>query len=124
MPTSRKESAVAFLKAVASGQVREAYARYIGPGFKHHNPFFRGDAPSLMQAMEDNAKKNPNKIFEVHAAIEERDRVAVFSHVRQRPEDKGGAVVHIFRFEGDRIVEFWDVGQVVPEQSVNDNGMF
>jgi hypothetical protein len=28
-----------------------------------------------------------------------------------------------FRFEGERIVELWD-GQPVPEESVNQNGMF
>jgi predicted SnoaL-like aldol condensation-catalyzing enzyme len=124
MRKSHKESAVAFLKAVASGQVREAYERYIGSGFKHHNPFFGGDAASLMEAMEQNAKKNPNKVLEIQTAIEEGDRVAVFSRVRQNPEDKGGAVVHIFRFKGERIVEFWDIGQAIPEKSVNDNGMF
>src|SRR5688572_5258077 len=124
MRTSHKQSAVAFLKAVASGQVREAYARYVGPAFKHHNPFFRGDAASLMEAMEQNAKKNPHKVLEVQTAIEEGDRVVVFSRVRQKPEDRGGAVVHIFRFEGERIVELWDIGQEVPEEGVNENGMF
>jgi predicted SnoaL-like aldol condensation-catalyzing enzyme len=121
---SHKESAVAFLKAVASGRVREAYERFAGSGFRHHNPFFRGDAASLMNAMEENAKKNPDKVLEIHAAIEEGDRVAVFSRVRQSPQDTGGAVVHIFRFEGDRIVEFWDIGQEIPKDSANENGMF
>ena len=121
---SHKESAVTFLKAVASGRVREAYERFVGSGFKHHNPYFRGDAASLMNAMEENAKKNPNKVLEIHAAIEEGDRVAVFSRVRQSPQDTGGAVVHIFRFEGDRIVEFWDIGQEIPKDSANENGMF
>jgi predicted SnoaL-like aldol condensation-catalyzing enzyme len=124
MRPSHKETAVAFLKTVASGQVREAYERYVGPGFKHHNPFFRGDASSLKEAMEDNAKKNPHKVLEIQTAIEENDRVAVFSRVRQKPGDKGGAVVHIFRFEGGRIVEFWDIGQAVPDESVNEHGMF
>lgn len=36
----------------------------------------------------------------------------------------GAAVVHIFRFDDDRIVELWDIGQAVPEASVNENGMF
>jgi predicted SnoaL-like aldol condensation-catalyzing enzyme len=40
------------------------------------------------------------------------------------PGDSGVATIHIFRFEGDRIVELWDVGQAVPENSLNDNGMF
>lgn len=121
---THKETAVAFVKSVASGRVREAYERYVGPGFKHHNPFFRGDAASLMKAMEEGAKKNPDKVLEIHAAIEERDRVAVFSHVRQKPQDAGGAVVHMFRFESDRIVELWDIWQEVPRDCVNEHGMF
>jgi hypothetical protein len=42
----------------------------------------------------------------------------------QKPGDNGAAVVHTFRFEGDRIAELWDIGQPVPADSVNDNGMF
>lgn len=124
MNTSRKEKAVSFLQLVASGNVREAYQKYIGSGFRHHNPYFRGDAESLMLAMEENAGKNPNKIFEVKLTLEEGDIVAVHSHVKQNQDDLGGAVVHIFRFQNDLIVELWDVGQPIPEDSPNENGMF
>ena len=44
---------------------------------------------------------------------------AVHSHARLKPEDLGGAVIHIFRFENGRIVELWDLGQPVPEESPN-----
>ena len=104
---SRKDAAIEFLTLVASGDVREAYQQYVGQGFRHHNPYFRGDAASLMEAMEQNATKNPNKVFEVQRALQDGDHVAVLSRVRQTPGDRGGAVVHIFRFEGDRIAEFW-----------------
>ncbi|WGV61660.1 nuclear transport factor 2 family protein [Brevibacillus brevis] len=124
MGTILKENAVSFLQLVASGNVREAYQRYTGPNFRHHNPFFRGDAHSLMLAMEENAAKNPHKILEVKRAIEEGDIVAVHSHVKQNQEDLGGAVVHIFRFHNDQIVELWDVGQPIPADSPNENGMF
>jgi predicted SnoaL-like aldol condensation-catalyzing enzyme len=40
------------------------------------------------------------------------------------PEDRGFALVHIFRFAGDRIIEMWDIAQAVPEISPNKNGMF
>ncbi|BAH42550.1 hypothetical protein BBR47_15730 [Brevibacillus brevis NBRC 100599] len=124
MGTILKENAVSFLQLVASGNVREAYQRYAGPNFRHHNPFFRGDAHSLMLAMEENAAKNPHKILEVKRAIEEGNIVAVHSHVKQNQEDLGGAVVHIFRFHNDQIVELWDVGQPIPADSPNENGMF
>ncbi|GIN20876.1 MAG TPA: polyketide cyclase [Bacillus bacterium] len=124
MKNSLKEKAVSFLQMVASGEVREAYRRYIGPDFRHHNPFFRGDADSLMLAMEDNAANNPHKTLEVKRVIEEGDIVAVHSHVKQKQDDLGGAVVHIFRFHNDLIVELWDVGQPIPESSPNENGVF
>ncbi|MCS0671464.1 nuclear transport factor 2 family protein [Cytobacillus firmus] len=121
---SLKEKAVSFLQLVASGQVREAYERYISPDFTHHNPYFKGDAESLMLAMEENAEQNPNKILEVKLAIQENETVAIHSHVKQNPEDRGGAVVHIFRFKGGQVAELWDVGHPVPEDSPNENGMF
>lgn len=124
MATSHKEIALAFLRAAASGNVREAYQNHVAPGFRHHNAFFRGDAESLIKAMEENAAKNPEKILDVKRAIEESDLVAVHSHVRMKPDDRGAAVVHIFRFQEDRIVELWDLGQPVPEKSPNEFGMF
>jgi len=124
MKNSLKEIAVSFLQLVASGEVREAYRSYLSPDFRHHNPFFPGDADSLMLAMEENAAKNPHKILEVKRVIEEGDLVAVHSHIKQKQDDLGAAVVHIFRFHNNVIVELWDVGQPIPENSPNENGVF
>jgi predicted SnoaL-like aldol condensation-catalyzing enzyme len=124
MATQNKEAVVSFLKMASSGDVREAYSKFVGPGFKHHNPYFEGSAETLMVAMEENARENPNKTLDVKRAIAEGDLVAVHSHVRLKPDDRGGAVVHLFRFEEGRIVELWDLGQEVPEQSPNQYGMF
>ena len=121
---SHKNTAISFMQLVASGKVREAYQTHIGPDFRHHNPFFRGDADSLRIAMEENAAKNPNKVLEVQRALEDGDLVAVHSRVRQNSGDRGGAAVHIFKFRDDRVIELWDVGQPVPESSPNENGMF
>jgi len=50
--------------------------------------------------------------------------VLTHSRVQQKPSDLGAAVVHIFRFENGNIVELWDLGQPVPEESPNQYGMF
>src|SRR5690349_18011529 len=84
-----KDAAKEFLRLVASGKVREAYSRYIGPKFRHHNPYFQGDAESLMIAMEENALQNPNKILEIQRALQDGDLVAVHSHVKLKPGDLG-----------------------------------
>ena len=124
MKDSNKDSAVTFLKLAASGKVREAYSKFVGLGFRHHNPFFEGSAESLSAGMEENARQNPDKVFEVKRVTADSEFVVVHSHVRQKPDDLGAAVVHIFRFEKARIVELWDVGQPLPENSPNQYGMF
>jgi len=121
---SLKDRAVSFLRLAGSGKVRDAYERYVGHTFRHHNAFFRGGRESLMKAMEDNAAKNPDKVLDVKLALQDGNYVAVHSHVRQNARDRGAAVVHIFRFEDDRIVELWDLGQAIPQDSPNRHGMF
>jgi predicted SnoaL-like aldol condensation-catalyzing enzyme len=121
---SHKDAATAFMRLVGSGKIQEAFQKYVAGSFRHHNPFFRGDADSLRTAMAEHAAQNPNKVIDVQRVLEDGDYVAVHSRVRQNPSDRGGAVVHIFKFHGDRIVELWDVGQPTPENSPNENGMF
>ena len=47
-----------------------------------------------------------------------------YSHIKQNETDRGAAVCHIFRFENNKIVEMWDVGQLIPENMLNEMGMF
>ncbi len=120
-----KDIAITFLKMSGNGNIREAFSQFVGSGFKHHNPFFEGSAEALMAGMEENVRQNPgSKVLEVKHAIAEGDFVMLHTHVRQKPRDRGAAVVHIYRFENGRIVELWDLGQPVPENSVNQYGMF
>jgi predicted SnoaL-like aldol condensation-catalyzing enzyme len=119
-----KETAVNFLKLASSRNVRDAYLKFVGEGFKHHNPYFEGSAEALEAGMQENADQNPEKSLEVKHVIAEGDLVAVYSEVHHRRGDRGAAVMHIFRFENGRIVELWDVGQEVPEDSPNQYGMF
>ena len=120
----RKFSATDFLQLCSSGKVREAFSKYVALGFKHHNPHFAGDSASLMEGMLAAAKMNPQQTFEVQRALEDNEQVAVHSKVTPRPGGPSIAVVHLFRFEGDRVVELWDVVMPVPEKAANENGAF
>ena len=119
-----KQIASEFLTLASKGSAREAFSKYVGGNFKHHNIYFKGDAESLMTAMEDNAKKNPGKVLDIKRMLQDGDLVSTHSHVRQNPADPGAAVVHIFRFGNGKIMELWDLGQPVPLETVNENGMF
>ena len=124
MANDNKEKAISFLELASSGKVREAYSKYIGAGFRHHNPYFEGSAESLEAAMQENARQNPDKVFEVKRALADDDFVVIHGLVRHKPGELGVAVVHIFRFVQGEIVELWDVGQPVPDGSPNQYGMF
>jgi predicted SnoaL-like aldol condensation-catalyzing enzyme len=120
---SKKDIAIAFLRLASSGKVREAYEKYVHLDFRHHNPYFPGDRASLLTGMEESAAKFPNKEFEVMRALEDRDLVAVHGKVRLTPDSPWIALVHIFRFEGNQIIEEWEVGQEVPKDTPNKNGV-
>jgi predicted SnoaL-like aldol condensation-catalyzing enzyme len=119
---NQKEIATTFLKMAGMGQVDEAYARFIAPAFIHHNPYFAGDRASLLAAMKEDHAANPNRLVEVKHIYEDGNTVITHSHVAKKEMEI--AVVHIFRFQGDKVVELWDVGQVVVPNSANANGPF
>ncbi len=115
MSENNKKNAITFLTLAAAGRVDQAYDQFIDTGFKHHNAFYEGSAESLKAGMKENAQQNPNKVFEVKRAIAEGDLVVTHSHVKQKTDALGAAVVHIFRFENGKIIELWDLGQPIPE---------
>ncbi len=122
--TDLKASAIEFLTLAAAGRIDEAFERHVAPGFRHHNPFFRGDAAALREAMRAAAASHPDKTLEIHHALADGDQVAVFSRVRLAAAGRGVAVVHRMRFVDGRIVEIWDVGQPEPEDIANEHGMY
>lgn len=121
---ARKNAATSFLRTAGAGRAREAFAKHAAPGFRHHNVFFPADADALAAGMEKNAAENPEKSLEVRHVIADGDFVAVHSRARMKPGDPGYALVHIFRFEGDKVAELWDIAQQLPADSPNENGAF
>ena len=102
--SQKTDIAISFLKLAASGKLDEAYAN-VTKNFRHHNPYFKGDAESLKAGMAEAHTKFPNTKLDVQRAIAEEDLVAVHSRVQHAPGTAAIAVVHIFRFEGDQIAQ-------------------
>lgn len=102
---SNKQAAINFLNLASKGESREAFSKFGGQNFKHHNPYLKGDTETLIKAMEENAKENPGLIFEVKRALQDGDQVAVHSHFKLNADHLGAAVIHIFRFDDNKIVE-------------------
>lgn len=120
---ARSEAAADFLRLAARGDVQAAFDRYVDEAFQHHNPYFPGDRQALLLAMQQSAQGEPNRSFDVQRVIASGHHVVVHSRL-VREDGAEFAVVHICRFECDRIVELWDLAQPVPRESPNEHGMF
>ncbi len=121
---ARKDAAVQFLHLIISGHIEQAYDRHVNMQGKHHNPFFLAGFRALQQAMSQNHAQFPHKHLTVKHVLGDGDLVAVHSHLVPRPGDLGMVVVHLMRFDGDKIVEFWDCGQAIPADGPNADGAF
>ena len=119
----KKRLATEFLQNAAHGNAVAAAGQYCLPNCKHHNVYFAPGMSVLAKAMDDDSREHPNKALNVKHTIGDGDIVAVHSQV-VRETGEQIAVVHIFRFEGDKIAEFWDVGQLIPKDSPNTDGAF
>ena len=119
---NNKERATQFLKMAGLGDVKSAYSKFIAPNFIHHNQYFKGDRQSLLDAMEQAHQEDPNKSIKIKNIFEDGNTVITHSLVEKENVDI--AVVHIFRFEGDKVAELWDLGQLIDKDSPNEMGLF
>jgi predicted SnoaL-like aldol condensation-catalyzing enzyme len=101
-----------------------AVDRYVGDEYRQHNPF-AGDGPqAFIDFVTAYTTEHPELRVEFKRCIAEGDLVVVHCNIKLKPEERGDAVMDIFRLADGKIVEHWDVVQPVPEQSANDNTMF
>ena len=122
-----KATAIAFYELMFNeNQPREAVQRYVGERYTQHNPFGREGAEAFIEYFEEMAEKFPGKRVEIVRAVAEDNLVVLHCH-QVWPSGEEYAEMDIFGFDDDgRIVEHWDVLQVVPAPGLfeNDNGMF
>ncbi|WP_158847532.1 nuclear transport factor 2 family protein [Saccharothrix deserti] len=97
---------------------------YLAPEYHQHNPAIPSGSAGLRELFASFFQAFPGLIVERKRVISDGDLVAIHAHYRLNPEDRGQAVVDIFRVRDGKVVEHWDVLQDVPETSANDNTMF
>ena len=120
-----KQNAIAFYELMFNDcQPAEALRRYAGPEYIQHNPHVADGAQGFVNYFERMQRLYPGKRVTVKRAIAEGAHVVLHCH-QHWPNDHDYAGIDIFRFNDEgKIVEHWDVLQVIPTEDQSGNGMF
>lgn len=102
----------------------DAFARYTSAEYTQHNPNVPDGQQGAIDYFVPLIKANPDTIVAIKRVVAAGDLVVLHVHLRRSESDRGIAVIDIFRLERGKIVEHWDVIQIIPETSANDNTMF
>jgi len=125
-----KEIVLEYFELVSSGKFKDGL-RFFTPDCKTHNPFVSGSMDTLTDAMisagKDIGSQNPDPGFTVKHILADGNLVAVHTELlnsKSQPNQGGLRQVHLFRFMGDKIVEYWDITQMVTKDMPNAAGAF
>ncbi|MGA2108923.1 MAG: nuclear transport factor 2 family protein [Syntrophorhabdales bacterium] len=119
-----KKNAVEFYEKAINQKDFDGASKYIGSRYTQHNPL-AADGPEGLKAFLQFAKeKLPGYHADIRRVLADGDYVILHVHTTRDPQDRGSAVMDIFKLENGKVVEHWDVVQPIPEKAANSNGMF
>ncbi len=125
MSETNKDIVLGLYKAVFEGRIEDAFRLYAGSPYRQHNPLIEDGMDGLRKFVSWIASTRPDARYEIKRVFADGDYVILHSHWRGLSDNpRGEAVVDIFRLEGGKVLEHWDVIQPIPETSANANTMF
>ena len=108
-----KELVINFYTAVFTDKkVAQAFKKYATPGYIQHSPLAT-DVQGTIDFLQAYLDGTPGHGWELKRVLADGELVALHIHSWSGPEDPGRAIVDIFRVEGGRVAEHWEVIQPV-----------
>lgn len=121
---ANKKIVLAFYDAALVKKDADAAVSYLGNRYVQHNPMAPDGPEGLRGLIKFLKERFPTRSSDIKRVMADGDLVILHVHSKSNPEDRGSAIVDIFRLENGKIVEHWDVIQAVPEKAANNNTMF
>ena len=121
---ANKKMVVEFYEKAINEKDFDAASIYLGSRYTQHNPGGVDGPEGLKGFLQFLKKTFPQSRSEIKRVFADGDYVILHSHSVREPDTPGRAVVDIFKLEDGKIVEHWDVLQVIPVTAANSNGMF
>jgi predicted SnoaL-like aldol condensation-catalyzing enzyme len=121
---ANKKTVIEFYEAGLNRKDFDAAAKFFGPRYVQHNPNAPDGPEGFKALLSFLREKFPDSHSEIKRVFADGDYVILHVHSVREKGSRGRAIVDIFKLEGGKIVEHWDVVQEVPEKSANSNGMF
>jgi predicted SnoaL-like aldol condensation-catalyzing enzyme len=126
-----KEIALSFFQLIGSPEGPSAALHIFDPKCRHHNPYCAPGMKALFEEMSkvmQNPKGNDmpdDPIFKIKNVIAEDHLVMVHTTLQSRSKKTVGIrQIHLFRFNGNKVIEYWDVTQSVPKEAKYPKNMF
>lgn len=110
-------------------QLVAGFEAWVHPDYIQHDPNSPTGRDATIEVLRAHMAVNPQMTHDVKRVIygtsaSGETMVAVHYHFKRAPDDRGSAVVDLYRVKDGYLVEHWDVIQPVPEDALNDNTMF
>jgi predicted SnoaL-like aldol condensation-catalyzing enzyme len=121
---ANRAAVLAFYEKGLNQKDADAALQYVGSRYVQHNPNAADGPDGFRKFVAFLKDKAPQSHSEIKRSFVDGDTVILHVHAVREPGTRGNAIVDIFKLEGGKIVEHWDVVQPIPETAANTNGMF
>ena len=98
-------------------------ASVVADDYRQHNPQVPDGKKPLISFFSGFFKDNAQSKAEIVRSAADGDLVWLHVHATNGADDRGQAIVDIFRVKDSKIVEHWAVIQAVPSEAANKNPM-
>ena len=113
-----------FYQTVILNREYDRWPEFLNPGYIQHKPCIPDGPQGVIDFMKDNYARHAKHVPEIIRSFVDGDYVMLHVCVHMQPYEPDIAVMDIFRCADGKLVEHWDVDQLVPDKMEHTNGMF